>query len=93
MLAKHVIGDFDFDSTVKDLSSANSRIPDPRFRIPDLGFQVQEEQLKRRAKIFFPTFFVVTNIAKLKLNFCELVKKNVVPITNNYRTFYPNNCH
>jgi hypothetical protein len=37
-----------------------SWISDPRFRIPDLGFQVQEEQQKRSAKNFFPTFFVVT---------------------------------
>jgi hypothetical protein len=50
MLAKHVIGDFDFDSTVKDLSSANSRIPDPRFRIPDPGFWIPDPGSKNSNK-------------------------------------------
>ncbi len=52
-----------------------SQIPDPRSRIPG-----SRRATKKEGENFFPTFFVVTNIAKLKLNFCELAKKKFVPI-------------
>jgi hypothetical protein len=48
-----------------------SQIADPDFypsRIPGLGPQIQKQQQKRRGKIFCClTFFVATNITKLKL--------------------------
>ena len=57
-----------------------SRIPDPDFcpsRIPDLGSRILKQQQKRRGgkKNFCPTFFVTTNITKLKKFVFEMVQK------------------
>jgi hypothetical protein len=47
-----------------------SQIPDPESQIPDLGYRIPEAKTatkERGKKINCPTFFVATNITKLKI--------------------------
>ncbi len=69
---------------------SESRVPDLVSRIPDPKTATREG----REKIISSTFFVDTNITKLKIIlFWTGEEKNLGRFTKNYRTFYPKNCH
>jgi hypothetical protein len=66
-----------------------SRIPDPDFypsRIPDPKTATKERGGKK--------IFEATNFTKLKIILVlSAEEKNLGQFLNNYRTFYPKNCH
>ncbi len=74
-------------------------IPDPDF--PHPGSRISDPRSKNSnkrkgwKKIVVIPFFVATNLTKLKIIvFFEMLKKKKLDqFSQNYRTFYPKNCH
>jgi hypothetical protein len=73
-------------------------IPDPDFvhpesRIPDPGSRIRDPKTAKKERsenICCSTFFVATNITKLKIVlFLNWSRKKFGPIYKEYRTFYP----
>jgi hypothetical protein len=68
-------------------------IPDPGSRflilsIPGLRYRIQQQE-----KFSCPTFFVATNVKKLKIILVEMAKKkNLSQLTQKFSNFYPKKC-
>ncbi len=60
--------------------------------IPDSGSKNNNK--REGEKIYYPTFFVATNITKLKhILYMNWRRKNLGQFAKKYRTFYPKYCH
>ncbi len=65
--------------------------------IPDPGSRIQKQQWKtgvKKKNCCFTFFFGAINFTKLYYFIFDMLKKKKFgPISKNYRTFYPKNCH